>query len=261
MKSDVKPPIKAKRRVTLEEFFADSEVAEQFSVVSRVEAGVVWLDEHIPEWVENVDANNLSMWLASRCVLGMNALAKGLEVGSKSWSEFVRDLGLTLDETIAFGFHKLKDTNVGGREYSLLNKAWGFVIEERLGTQHFVEVDPKVILRAFNGSGQEITARGFVDTPEADAITQARSVGMDILTLMDDGKVTMLTVGSREPEEIRLVSDPDLVADLEASVAEHGESITVSNKCTCAKCGRKFETEFGLVKHKERAHSDRGWVN
>lgn len=42
----------------------------EMSLVSRVQAGAEWLDEHYPGWEDKVDTFTLSMSAGNQCVLG-----------------------------------------------------------------------------------------------------------------------------------------------------------------------------------------------
>ena len=112
------------------------------TAAQRVEAGVAWLDEHVPDWVDRVEVKDLELTSACDCVLGqifaehdtgMGAgFVAAVECGMRD--QFADDGRYTMEpvltgaQAIALGFDSFED---GGITYEALQAEWEDIIESR----------------------------------------------------------------------------------------------------------------------------------
>jgi len=95
--------------------------------VSRVERGVAFLDQRMPDWVERVDLNTLDTQHLERCVLGQ--LFGDYVIGVEELG--LKEEGDRLDEVSVYSLGFQASGDEGQPTYADLTEAWRAAILER----------------------------------------------------------------------------------------------------------------------------------
>ena len=96
----------------------------------QVLAGMVWLDETVPGWVEKIDTEKLMMSSGPNCILGQvyGDYCTGLSMRTDTWA-------------VRHGFDVPTSTRMGAfaEKYEALTKLWREKIRERRGGDEAVQ--------------------------------------------------------------------------------------------------------------------------
>lgn len=136
--------------ISVDELRMDENIAEQVTksyveddldVETRVERGVLWLDEHVPGWYHRIDLDVFDIRSCNRCVCGQ-VFEDEAYASRRDNPEYPSCNGYDYftnhydHAPVEFGFEARYQGRTGeeiGSEYSELQAAWARLIHKRQG--------------------------------------------------------------------------------------------------------------------------------